>query len=231
MTPTSPHTVDVLLACDRLGLRHEVLSPNHADLSLLVRLDTTDPDVHLAHHQGEVHLRAVMDLGLIDADRALVRTLDPVRRDRATARLLRDWAGLRVQWSIRKDADGAWEGFQISRRVYPELLQADRSTQLWEAIESVVDAGFMVRAVLLELRAETGQPAEPSPLPRVRAAEIVDGLPAYTVVHTSAEAARWIHEQALRWDVATEAVVDRLVAQARKAPLRPDPVSPPSTQA
>lgn len=220
--PSSPHTVDVLLACDRLGLHHEVLTPNNKDLQLLVRLDTTDPDVHLAHHQGEGYLRAVMDLGLIDADRALVRSLDPARRDRATARVLRDWAGLRVQWSIRKDSDGAWEGFQVSRRVYPELLQPDQTTQLWEAIESVVDAGFMVRAALLELRAENGQPAEPSPLPRVRAAEIVEGLPTYTVVHASKEAARWIHEQALRWDVATEAVVDRLVAQARKTPLRPD---------
>lgn len=215
--------VDVLLACDRLGLKHDLLTPNSAELEFLIRLDTTDPDVHLTKERGASFARAVMDLPLLEQDRDLVRSLDPARRDLALAKVLRGWSGLGLQWSIQRDDGGDVVGFQFSRRVFRETFAPERTQQLWDLIESVVDAGFVVRAALLELRAENGRSAEPAPLPRRRAVEIVAGMPDYTVVHTSPEAARWIHEQALRWEVATEAVVDRLVAQARKAPLRPDP--------
>lgn len=215
-----PRAADVLQACARVGWVHEVLTPNNPKLEYLIRLDTTDPDVHLACERESPYAVAVMDLPVLDEDRALLRRLDPARRDLATAKVLRGWASLGgVQWNIRNGDDDVWAGFQFVRRIYPEQLAPG---DLWTLVESVVDAGFVVRAALLELRAENGQSAVPAPLPRVRAVEIVQGIPDYTVVHASKEAARWIHEKALQWEVSTEAVVDRLVARERGKALRPD---------
>ncbi|MEK6986309.1 MAG: DUF2299 family protein [Candidatus Thermoplasmatota archaeon] len=207
---------EVAIACVQAGLRFEK-AEGAGKFEWAFRLDTTDPDVTLIKEESKPYAVAVIEVPVLETDRELLRRLEPRVRNELLPWLFEGWVPLGVQWLVREE-DGVWSGFQISRRIFPEHLQGGA---LWDRVESVVDGGFVVRASLLRLRAQAGAALEPSPLPRRLKAEVRDVID-YTVVHTSKESARWIHQAAERWQVSTEAVVDRLVAAERGKPARLD---------
>lgn len=208
---------EVAIACTQAGLRFRAVE-TAGKFAWAFRLDTTDPDVTLVKEDDQPYAVAVIEVPVLESDRDLLRRLEPRVRNELLPWLFEGWVPLGVQWLVREE-EGVWSGFQISRRIFPEHLQGGA---LWDRVESVVDGGFVVRASLLRLRAQAGAALEPAPLPHRVKAEVRDAID-YTVVHTSKEAARWIHDAAGRWQVSTEAVVDRLVATERGKPVRLDP--------